>query len=277
MKNKNVYFIIVVILLILVFTLMPVKNDFFNATFDGIGVYGNPYIFYPLLLGSIFFFINSNIYAKTYYCLCVIDLIIVYWLFDSTPPIWLQKYALWFQDTFTFVTLKKADIHLKILVSLIYITIPIKLFLFIKHVQKSPLFTREFIISPLRRDKTRKTGDYLFTERNNLDRKTGKKHSYFKMFFYLIVLFASILCFLMTLTFMGDADLLQSATQGGFAFWLDWNIRILFFVIFTGTFYLMVKDWIIVTPMMYRELKSRILYLIDSIVNVYLNFKHRND
>lgn len=96
------------------------------------------------------------------------------------------------------------------------------------------------------------------------------------MILYLFVLIVANLILLLMITLAASASVLQPINSGGLAMVIEWNAKVLLNIMFLGTLYLTLKDWVIAFPSLIYELKEEICFQKDNCINMYLNFKNRN-
>lgn len=251
-------------------------DQFVNLTFDGYGLLGKPIFFWLIMIGVFYLIWKSSIYLKIYLILVLAESLFAYYLFSNSLATWLQSYVVWFQRIIFFVHIEKLPMDVKIFISISYLAIPIKLYLFIEHVKSSQMFTREFIISPIRCFKLKSATAFLNEELDDKSWLSDEQHSYFKMILYLFVLTVASLILLLMITLAASASILQPINSGGLAMVIEWNAKVLLNVIFLGTLYLTLKDWVIACPYLVCKLGEEMRFHKDNCINMYLNFKNRN-
>lgn len=221
--------------------------SFFNIYYDGAGFIGNPLTLNIAIFGGFFsvFFLYKEKYSRIFVSICLVELLLAYYLFQSQPPKVLSMYANWIIQYVPAFGKDKLPIDVKVYLTIIMWLYPVKLYLFTKWFQIGDNIRKTFIISPLNRYKTREMKDlfrqdiHYKSEREN----TEEKHSYFKMVFYWVILTITIIIFGTGLLIW--EKFFQPIEQGGMAMWLQCSLIIpTLTALFGAVWYLTTKDWI---------------------------------
>lgn len=221
--------------------------SFYNIYYDGAGLVGNPLtlnigVFVGFL--SVFFLYKEK-YSRIFVSVCLAELLLAYYLFQSQPPKILIMYANWIIQYIPALGKDKLPIDVKVYLTITMWFYPVKLYLFTKWFQIGDNIRKTFIISPLNRYKTREMKDLFRQDIHYKSEKdnTEEKHSYFKMVFYWIIL--TVTSTLFGLGLLAWEKIFQPIEQGGMAMWLQCSLVVPLLVsLFGAVWYLTTKDWI---------------------------------